>query len=79
MFVWQAFEPPLDLSQDLDICEQDPQNILDNSRETNNCSCGSVLANGCDEAICGEEGIVVFSSPKVIAIGAPSVAPAFIL
>ncbi|XP_074358282.1 uncharacterized protein LOC141697684 isoform X3 [Apium graveolens] len=66
----KAFEPPLDLSQDLDICEQDPQNIFDNTREINYCSCGSASTckkgchPGCNEAISGEERNVVFRSPE---------------
>ncbi|KAK1397544.1 hypothetical protein POM88_007407 [Heracleum sosnowskyi] len=71
MFIsWHAFEPPLDLSQDLDICEQDPQNILDNTKETNYFSCGSASTSkrgchpGCNEALGGEEGSVLLGSPK---------------
>lgn len=86
MFIsWQAFEPPLDLSQDLDICEQDQQNILGNTKETNYFSSGSASTSkrgchpGCSEAVSGEEGSVLLRSPKVIAIGAPFVSPTFIL
>ncbi|KAK1365718.1 hypothetical protein POM88_041279 [Heracleum sosnowskyi] len=66
----KAFEPPLDLSQDLDICEQDPQNILDNTKETKYFSCGSASTSkrgchpGCNEALGGEEGSVLLGSHK---------------
>lgn len=86
MFIsWQAFEPPLDLSQDLDICEQDPKKIYDNTRETNYCSCGSASTSKkgchpeCNKAISGEEGSVVFRSSEVISIGASFMLPVFIL
>ncbi|WOH07052.1 hypothetical protein DCAR_0626481 [Daucus carota subsp. sativus] len=46
----KAFQPPIDLSKDLDIGEQDSQN----TSETENSSWGS--ASGCDEAISGDEG-----------------------
>ncbi|KAL1822983.1 uncharacterized protein LOC108210947 [Daucus carota subsp. sativus] len=35
----KAFDPPLDISQDPDICKQDPQNVSNNTKETNHCSC----------------------------------------
>ncbi|XP_017255863.1 uncharacterized protein LOC108225495 isoform X2 [Daucus carota subsp. sativus] len=54
-----AFQPPIDLSKDLDIGEQDSQN----TSETENSSWGS--ASGCDEAISGDEGSGVSRSPKV--------------
>lgn len=69
----KAFDPPLDMSQDIDICEQQLQNISENNllpRETNHCSCESASMSGsefypkCDEAMCGEDGSVMFSSRK---------------
>lgn len=64
------------MSQDIDICEQHLQNISDNNllpRETNHCSRESASMSGrefypkCDEAMCGEDGSVMFYSRKVIA------------
>jgi carnosine N-methyltransferase len=71
---WQAFEPPLDMSQDVDIFED---SHLENSQndhfflgERNVCSCQSTSTSGSlcftkyDQACSGEGSNAICKSPK---------------
>ncbi|XP_057970017.1 uncharacterized protein LOC131159279 isoform X2 [Malania oleifera] len=72
--VLQAFEPPLDMSQDIDVCEdQHLENSPDDKiliRERTNCACQAASTSGrmycrkSDQARCGEQSSVFCSSPK---------------
>lgn len=72
----QVFEPPLDMSQDMDSCEhQNLKNVQDhhlNSDERENCACHSVSTSGqvsllkSDEASCGEGSNLTCRSPNLV-------------
>lgn len=69
------FEPPLDMSQDIDICEQNLKNAQDHhlfSDEREVFSCQSASTSGqvsllrSDEVSCGEGSNLICRSPDLV-------------
>lgn len=73
LIMLQAFEPPLDMSQDIDVCENSHCEDVSNdhiSGSKDTCSCHSaytsekMFLSTSNEACCGEESNVISNSPK---------------
>lgn len=77
IYIWQAFDPPIDMSQDMDICEDSHlehtpnDHLLSKDMNVSSCNCTSTGRRTCsseaDEACCEEKSDAICKTTKEMA------------
>lgn len=77
IYIWQAFDPPIDMSQDMDICEDSHvehtpnDHLLSKDMNVSSCNCTSTSRRTCsseaDEACCEEKSDAICKTTKEMA------------